>query len=134
MNILCLDYGTKRIGVAVAISPLAEPLGIIPNSKNPKLSDIVTDQALAHIEKLVTEYAIEKIVVGISEGEMAEKSRSFIERLKRKVNLPIDEVDETLSSVRAGEGMRHMKKAKREGNRDHLAAAIMLQEYLDMHE
>ncbi len=132
MNILCIDYGTRRIGVAVATTPVAEPLGIIPNTKNPKLRDVVTDQALDQIEKLLSEFAIEKILVGISEGEMAEKTRHFIEKLKTHTTLPIEEIDETLTSVSASSRMLHMKKSKRQGDRDHLAAAVMLQDYIDL--
>jgi putative holliday junction resolvase len=132
MNILSIDYGTKRIGVAVATTPIAQPLGIITNSKSPRLTDIITDQALQQIIKLIKEFEVEKIVVGISEGEMATKTRAFIESLKTKVSIPIEEIDETLSSVEATFSMKHMPKQKRQGDRDHLAAAIMLQEYLDM--
>lgn len=134
MNLLCIDYGTKRIGIAVATSPLAEPLGVITNSKNPKLSDIITAQALEQITKLLSEFKIEKILVGISENTMAEKTREFIATLKTRTALPIEEVDETLSSVEAGVNMSHMKSAKKHGNKDHLAAAIVLQEYLDLHQ
>jgi putative Holliday junction resolvase len=133
MNILCIDYGTKRIGVAVATTPISQPLGIIPNTKNPRLSDVVTDQALEQIISLLREFAVEMIVVGISEGDMAEKTRHFIEKLKTRTTLPIEEVDETLTSVDAGSHMKHMKHTKRQGNRDHLAAAIMLQDYIDLH-
>lgn len=132
MNVLCLDYGTKRIGVAVATSPLAEPLGIIPNSKNPRLTDVVTDQALAQIEKLLTEFKIEKILVGISEGAMADKTRDFISRLKVRTSLPIEEVDETLTSFEASR-MLKKKVAKSHQDKDHLAAAVMLQDYIDLH-
>lgn len=134
MNILCIDYGTKRIGVAVATTPIAQPLGIIPNTKNPRLTDVVTDQALLQIEKLLHEFSVELILVGISEGEMAQKTRFFIEKLKSYTQLPIQEIDETLTSVEASGNMKHMKLAKRRGDRDHLAAAIMLQDYIDLHE
>lgn len=132
MNILCIDYGTARIGVAVATTPIAQPLGIIPNGKNPKLSEIVTDHALDAIGRLIQEFSIEKIIVGISEGEMADKTRRFIEKLKLHTDLPVEEIDETLTSVSAGSHMKHMHKAKRQGQRDHLAAAIMLQDYIDL--
>jgi putative holliday junction resolvase len=132
MNILCIDYGTKRIGVAVATTPIAEPLGIIPNSKNPRISDVITDQALASIEKLLSEFSIEKILVGISEGTMAEKTRDFIVKLKEKTQLPIEEVDETLTSVEAGRRMREKKRITHREDKDHLAATVMLQDYLDL--
>lgn len=134
MNILSIDYGTKRIGVAVATSPLAEPLGIIPNTKNPRLSDVVTDQALSQIEKLVAEFSIEKILVGISSGAMADKTRVFIGRLRDKVAVPIEEVDETLTSVEALQRLKETNKGSHRELKDHLAATIMLQDYLDLHE
>jgi putative transcription antitermination factor YqgF len=134
MNILCIDYGTKRIGVAIATTPIAQPIGVIPNSKNPKLTDIITDSALDQIVKLTNEFSIEKILVGISEGEMAKKTRTFIEKLTQKIHIPIEEVDETLSSSEATDRMRHMSKTKRQGDRDHIAAAVILQDYLDLHE
>ena len=134
MNYLAIDYGTKRIGIAVATTPIAQPIGIIPNTKNPHLRDVVTDQALEQIRGMIVEFSIEKILVGISEGEMADKTRIFIERLRALTDLPIEEVDETLTSVEAGGRMVHMKKASRRGNRDHLAAAIFLQDYIDLHE
>lgn len=134
MNILCIDYGTKRIGVAVATTPIAQPLGIIPNTKNPRISDVITDQALTQIEKLLQEFGVELILVGISEGEMAAKTRFFIEKLKGRTAISVEEIDETLTSVEASSQMKHMKQVKRRGDRDHLAAAIMLQDYIDLHE
>lgn len=131
MNILCIDYGTRRIGLAVATSPIAEPLGVIANTKNPKLTDVVTDQALAQIEKVIKEFGAEKILVGISEGEMAAKTRLFAARLTERTGLPVEEIDETLSSVEATRRMREGKTKIRNEVKDHLAAAVMLQDYLD---
>lgn len=133
MNILCIDYGTKRIGVAVTTSPIAQPIGVITNTKNPKLSDIVTDQALSQIDALLHEFDVQLILVGMSEGDMAQKTRAFMEKLKTHTALPIEEVDETLTSVEASGRMGHMKKKKRQGDKDHLAATIMLQDYIDLH-
>ncbi len=132
MNILSIDYGTKRIGVAVATSPIAEPLGIITNSKNPRISDVITDQALKQIEKLLSEFSVEKILVGISEGLMADKTRLFIAKLKERTELPIEEVDETLTSVEAGNRLKEKKRISHKEMKDHLAAAVMLQDYLDL--
>ncbi len=131
MNILCLDYGTKRIGAALSTSPLAEPLGIISNATSPKLTDVVTDQALDQIEKIIREFSIDEILVGISEGAMAEKTKLFINQLKARTTIPIKEVDETLTSVEAGRKVREKKTTFKREKKDHLAAAIMLQDYLD---
>ncbi len=133
MNILSLDYGTKRIGVAIATTPLAQPLEVIANGTK-KASDIVSAGAIDRILEVVEKNAIEKILVGISEDSMAIKTRQFIEKLSEFTKVAIEEVDETLSSYEASEFMRTMKKSKREGVRDHYAAASILQNYLDLHE
>lgn len=132
MNLLCLDYGTKRIGVAVATTPLAQPIGIIANSEKRPVASVISTQAIDRIVELISEFGIEKILVGISEGEMAQRSRQFISELKKNTTLPVEEIDETLSSVEAGEHMKHMKSKKRRSDRDHFAAASMLQDYLDL--
>jgi putative transcription antitermination factor YqgF len=132
MNILCIDYGTKRIGVAIATTPLAEPLQVISNgSKNS--SEVINAVALESLVRCIDQYDIEKIVVGISEEKMAEQTRRFIEMLATQTTVPIEEVDETLSTHDALVSMRRMKKSKREGPRDHIAAARILQNYLDLH-
>lgn len=132
MNILCLDYGTRRIGVALATTPLAEPLLIIPNTTK-QASDVVTSQAIDAILRLVDQHVIELVVVGISEETMAVKTRQFIDILAAATTVPIEEMDETLSSYQTYAQMQTMKKSKRDGHRDHYAAANILQNYLDTH-
>lgn len=133
MNILCLDYGTRRIGVALATTPLAEPLEIVANATK-SISDVVTSQAIDAILRLVDQHSIRLIVVGISEESMSIKTRQFIEALAQFTSVPIEEMDETLSSYQTYAQMKTMKKSKRDGNRDHFAAANILQNYLDTHE
>lgn len=132
MNILCLDYGTRRIGVALATTPLAEPLVIIPNVTK-TASDIVTSHAIDAILRLIDQHMIALVVVGISEETMAAKTRQFIETLATYTSIPIEEMDETLSSYQTYAQMQTMKKSKRDGHRDHYAAANILQNYLDTH-
>ncbi|MEP7166818.1 MAG: Holliday junction resolvase RuvX [Candidatus Woesebacteria bacterium] len=132
MNILCIDYGTRRIGIAIAMTPLAEPLEVIANPIK-IASQIVTPQALESVVRLIAKHEIEKVLVGISEEKMADQTREFIERLEPLVHIPIEEVDETLSTHEALQAMHSMKKSRREGPRDHIAAARMLQNYLDLH-
>lgn len=133
MNLLCIDYGTKRIGIAIATTPLAEPLEVIANAIKSN-TEVVSPQAMTRLLLLLDEHHIEKIIVGISEETMAEQTRIFIEKLSENTNLPIEEMDETLSSYQAYEYMKSMKKSKREGVRDHYAAAHILQNYLDSHQ
>ncbi len=132
MNILCIDYGTKRIGIALASTPLAEPLQVISNAIKTS-AEIITPQALETIVRLLDQHEIQKILVGISEEKMADQTRHFIDRLSEMTSIPIEEIDETLSTHEAVDAMRSMKKSKREGPRDHIAAARMLQNYLDLH-
>lgn len=131
MNYLCLDYGTKRIGVAFATTPIAEPLQIVPNSV--KQDEVISPDALDRLARIVHEYMIDQIVVGISEGKMAEKSHAFALILRKKFELLVEEADETLSSKEAFTRSKTMKKSKRRAPQDHLAATLILQDYLDLH-
>jgi len=63
MRILGIDYGRKKLGLAISEGPLAEPLRILRYQEIKILSE--------RIRKIVEALRIEKIVVGISEGEMA---------------------------------------------------------------
>lgn len=95
MRILGLDYGQKRIGVAIADTeaPVAVPRGVF--SAEDALSDIV---ALCRKENL------ELIILGLpltmagEEGEMARQARAFGDRLRRASGVPVEYVDERLSS------------------------------------
>lgn len=131
MNLLALDYGTRRIGVAIATTPLAEPLLIVQN-KLANDQEIVTPAALDAILHLVKQHQIDKIIVGVSEGKTAEKTLQFCEELSKKTEVVIEQVDETLSSFDADELSLFQKKSKREADKDHIAAAKFLQDYLDV--
>jgi putative transcription antitermination factor YqgF len=121
--ILAIDYGTVRIGLAISRGSLAEPLAIISSD----------EKALPHIQKVISIEQVEQIIVGISENEMAEKIKGFVEELKKTIDLPIELVDETLSSHTVHQKVLEsgMKQSQRQQPIDHLAAAEFLQEYLD---
>jgi putative Holliday junction resolvase len=120
MKILGLDYGTVRVGVAVSYASLAQPLTILPN--NSKLVEAIM--------ALVAEHRIARIVVGESEGAMAKRSKEFADLLEQRLGLPIILIDETLSSYQVHEYLRG-RRLKKRGRIDHLAAAVILQNYLD---
>lgn len=126
MKILCIDYGTTRIGLAISYESLAEPLGIIENS----------DHLIDEIRRICQEQNVEKIVVGISDREMATKTRQFVEKLQIALELPIEFMDESYSSVKVKNLLLEAKakQKKRQEPIDHFAAAYILQEYLDTHE
>lgn len=120
-KILAIDFGTQRIGVAVSRGSLAEPLMIIPNSV----------ESLEMLKEICQEEAIEQIVVGESEGAMAEKSRAFGEMLVQRLGLPVHYVDETLSSKTVEARLRSLKRSRPNQPIDHFAAAVILEEWLD---
>lgn len=125
MKILAIDYGLKRVGVAVTRGTLAEPLVVIEN-----------DAALFdRLTAVIRDEKIEQIVVGISEGEMADLTREFAQDLEEAVGeIPIDFADETLSSKEVEERLRQkgIKHSTRTGPIDHFAAALILEEWLEM--
>ncbi|PJE67831.1 Holliday junction resolvase RuvX [Candidatus Shapirobacteria bacterium CG10_big_fil_rev_8_21_14_0_10_40_9] len=118
MKILAVDFGLAKIGLAISEGALAEPLGIIEN-KNWETG----------IKRICQEQKIDKIVVGISEGEMAEKQKKFGVELARVVSLPFEFQDETLTTSEAIAKMREI--GKRVKDEDAISAALILQEYLN---
>lgn len=124
MNILGIDYGEVKIGLALATSKIAEPLGIIKYDGRKKFED--------RLIEIITEEKIGKIIIGISEGKTGEKTKTFGEKLKREISIPIEYWDETLSTHEAQTLSREtgMSRKKRNALEDAFAAAVMLQSYI----
>jgi putative Holliday junction resolvase len=123
MKLLAIDFGLRKIGLAMADGDLAEPLMVISNRP----------QVINALAKICQDYGIQKIIIGMPEGEMARKVRSFSEELARKSKLSIIYRDETLTTKEAIAKMveaGRRKKYRRE-KEDAFAAALILQEYLD---
>jgi putative holliday junction resolvase len=125
VKILGIDYGRKKMGFAIADGPLAEPLKVVRYRDTKVLEN--------EIRKVIEKEKIEKVVVGISEGEMGLETKEFSLSLRSKLNIPVEEVDETLTthealvqSIEAG-----IKRKKRREMEDAYAASIILQNYLD---
>lgn len=126
MKILGIDYGSKKIGVAIGDTEnkFAEPLMVIRYK--------TIEEGIQKIEQVIQIEKATQIVLGLSEGKTAMKTKEFAEVLKRKLQTPIVYEDETLStldaqklSIEAG-----IKRKKRRGLEDAYAAAITLQNYL----
>ena len=132
-NILGIDYGTKRIGLAVNIGSFAEPLTILPNQTDQK-NPVVSEETLDKLLEILESRKIDQIVLGISEKEMAEKIKEFALILGEKTDIPLDLMDETLSSQEVSQKMKEAKFSlkKRKGPIDHYAAALILEEWLDL--
>jgi putative holliday junction resolvase len=133
MRILALDHGTKRIGVAVSdeTRTIAQPLEYIPAEP---FADF-----LVRLRQLIREKEVELILVGLprnmdgSYGPAAEKVQTFVAALKNAVVVPIKTLDERLTSAQANRVLIQggVRRDKRKSKVDKMAAAILLQSYLD---
>jgi putative pre-16S rRNA nuclease len=131
-TVIAFDFGLKRIGVAVGETStgIASPLGAIREESN--------DGRFREIGKFVDEWHPAAFVVGrprhsdSSEHATAKLAEKFARRLAARYGLPIIFVDETLSSVAAEQALRAGRtRARRPGDVDAMAAAIILQSFLD---
>lgn len=125
LKYLAVDYGLRHLGVAVSFGSLAEPFDQIDYRKE--------TEALEVLAKICQDQAVDGIVVGLSEGKMAKRTRGFAKRLGEKTGLPVEFEDETLTSQEAKRRLAtgNTGRVKR-SKRDHqAAAAIILQSFLD---
>lgn len=134
-RILGLDVGSRRIGIAVS-----DPLGITAQGldtlhrKNKK-------HDLAYLYRLIREYEIREIVVGLplrlngAEGAQAIKIHTFAEELSRHFKLPVHLWDERLTSAEANRLLREtdLSIEKRGKAVDRMAAILILQGWMDSH-
>lgn len=117
MKYLGIDFGKRKIGLALGEGILAEPYRIIDNGN----WEIV-------IKKVCEEEKIEKIIIGISEGESAKKAKDFGSQIE-KLGIPVEYFDETLTTHDALVKMKEAKSKRQD--EDAISAAIILQNYLD---
>ena len=133
MRILALDFGKKRIGVAIS-----DELGITAQGL-PTVERTNIREDLARLAGLVRERAVERIVLGFplhlsgAEGRQAQRVKEFGERLARAAGVPVEYFDERLTSVEANRVLREsgISIEKRARAVDRLAAVILLEGYLD---
>jgi putative Holliday junction resolvase len=133
MRILALDYGTRRIGIAVSddLKIIAQPLEFVPAQPFP---DVV-----ARLKQLIQEKEVELILVGMprnmdgSYGPAAERVQEFVTELKKVLPLRIKKWDERLTTSQANRVLLQgdVGRQKRKQVIDKMAAAILLQGYLD---
>ena len=135
LRILGIDYGNKRVGIAVsdAMGWTAQPLATLKMHGHKEL--------LEEIKVYIDKYDAEKIIVGMpynmdgSMGKRAEITQAFINFLKKNLDIEIEIQDERLTSSQA-ENILLEADVSREGRKeviDKLAAALILQTYLDAH-
>lgn len=134
MRILALDHGTKRIGVAVSdeTKTIAQPLEYIPAEP---FADF-----LGRLKLLLAEKEVDLILVGMprnmdgSYGPAAQKVQAFIAAIKPEITVSIKTWDERLTSTMANRALLqgNVRRDQRKEKVDAMAAAILLQSYLDL--
>ena len=133
-RILALDVGDRRIGIALSDET---QLIATPHSVYTRVG---WGPDVKHIQKLYNDHEAVLIVCGLprnmdgSVGFQAEKVQSFAEQLI-KAGLPVVFQDERLSTVSAHQALIEggMRREERKGTVDKVAAAVILQQYLDAH-
>lgn len=133
MRILGLDFGSKTVGVAIT-DPLgltAQGLEVIRRDRPNKLR-----KTIARIEEIIREYEVGKIVMGMplnmdgTEGERAELTKEFAQKLKKRCELDIEFQDERLTTVEAYEIMEQTGTKNKEDIVDEVAAVVILEDYM----
>ena len=136
---LGFDYGEKRIGIATghSTSRLASPCTTL-HSVNGKPD-------WSAIEKLIAEWQPAACVVGIpthmdgSDTRVTDKAKRFARQLHGRFGIPVHHADERLSSIAANELIKSARQSggrskTRKGDDDRIAAALILQDWLDMYD
>ena len=133
MRLMALDHGTRRIGVAVSdeMKIIATPLEYIPAEP--------LDKVIERLQQLIREKEVELIVIGMPRnmdgtfGPAAEKVNTFIAALQPHISTPVKKWDERLTSVMANRTLlqANVRRRDRKEKVDKMAAAILLQSYLD---
>lgn len=133
MRILGIDFGSRRIGVALSdpTGSMAQPLTVIENIKN--------ESDINKISELVLEYNVEEVVVGLPlslSGEVKPQAQAvleYVEKLKKALDVPVKTWDERLTTSFAERTLveSRVRRGRRKEVIDKVAAAVMLQGYLD---
>lgn len=150
MAILAVDYGRARMGLAIADaeSRMAQPLSTMER--------INRNEDMRRLRALVREHGVKQIVVGLplrldgTQGEMAEEAQRFAQRVRKQIGVPVEMVDERLTSWEAERLLeetqgrfihdekraagRKPKKTQAKMSVDAVAAAVILKDYLERQE
>jgi putative pre-16S rRNA nuclease len=145
--ILAVDYGRVRMGLALADSEarMAQPLSTMER--------INRNEDMRRLRELARDYGVKQIVVGLPlrldglRGEMAEEAERFAQRVRKQIGVPVEMVDERLTSWEAERlleevqgrfiheekltGSKRSKNAQAKVSVDAVAAAVILKEYLE---
>jgi len=132
-RILAIDYGRKRIGLALSdeLGATAQPLLTIVRTNRREL--------IHRLREICAEHEVAHIVVGHplhmtgEAGEMAAEAAAFAMRLSKELKIETELVDERLTTWEAKETMMETKSRRRGEPIDAIAAAVLLRDYLASH-
>ena len=137
MRIMALDVGEKRIDIALsdALGITAQPLMTYNRAKDNRKEDI------QGLWELIKKHEVEKLVVGLPKnmnntlGFKAEEVQNFIKALVAVEDIPVEWVDERLTTVSAERTLLEadVSRKKRKAVIDKMAAVLILQTYLESH-
>ena len=146
-SILSIDYGRERMGLAIADANvrMAQPLSTMER--------VNRNEDMRRLRELVREHGVKLVIVGLplkldgTRGEMAEEAERFARRVQKQIGVPVELVDERLTSWEAERLLeetqgrflhvekpyagRKQKKAPARATVDAVAAAVILKEYLE---
>ena len=133
MRLMCLDVGTKRIGIA-----MSDPLMITAQGVETLKRKSLEKDCERYLE-LIEEYGVDKLIVGLPKnmngtiGPMAEAVMEYTKDLEEKLSIPIELYDERLSTKLAHSALieGNMRREKRKDYVDMVAAGYILQSYMD---
>ena len=135
MRVLALDLGAKRIGIAIsdADAAFAFPLDTLANKGR--------EQSLKSLTELIAERDIARVVIGLPihmdgrKGPEAEAAVAFAAALAKRSGVPVDTLDERLTTAEAAHALREAGSSgkKRRAIIDSVAASILLRTYLELH-
>ena len=132
-RIMGLDYGEARTGVSVSDLLGITAQGVVSiNHKSDK-------ELLTKLKAYIDEYKPYKIIIGLpknmngTEGPRVQKTKSFIEKLNKAFNIPVETLDERLTTVSSYRTMQELKtkKDKKKAIVDMMSAVFILQTYID---
>ncbi|MGA2091071.1 MAG: Holliday junction resolvase RuvX [Endomicrobiales bacterium] len=132
-RVMGIDFGLKRIGIAVSdpMGVMAHPVAVINRE--------TMEKDIQRITVIAKEYAVAKIVMGLplnmdgTPGRLTQEFMSFSNRLKKDLLLPVEMIDERLTSYGADCMMiehADLSREKRKKIKDKIAAALILEIYL----
>ncbi len=134
-RVMALDLGSKRIGVAISdlTRTIAQSYGVVKRKSR--------EEDFARYRQILAEQKVTLLVVGLpttAEGEDSETAvwiRDYMAEFSRQCDVPVQFWDESFTTVQAEESLRRRGKRGKKARQqvDAVAAAFILQSYLDAH-